>query len=147
MAHKFKIGQMVQYRPGGRSLREASGAYSITGFLPENAGQPAYRIRHFSEEHERVAHESELSAAYVRNAENIKAAFYHINTAECFFSLCKRAVFGAHHSISEAHLFRYLAEWDFKFNSRKVSDGERTALIAQQVEGKRLMYQRPSKTA
>jgi hypothetical protein len=25
-----------------------------------------------------------------------------------------RAVFGAHHSIGEAHLPRYLAEWDFK---------------------------------
>jgi hypothetical protein len=56
------LGQMVQYRPGARSLREAGGAYSITGFLPENDGQPAYRIRHFGEEHERVAQESELSA-------------------------------------------------------------------------------------
>ena len=28
----------------------------------------------------------------------------------------KRAVFGTHHSISEAHLHRYLVEWDFKFN-------------------------------
>jgi transposase-like protein len=82
---------------------------------------------------------------YVRNAQNIRAAFYHINTAECFFSLCKRAVFGTHHSLSEAHLFRYLAEWDFKWNSRTVTDGQRTAMIAQQMQGKRLMYQRPAK--
>jgi hypothetical protein len=40
--------------------------------------------------------------------------FIHVNTAECRFSLMKRAVFGTHHSISEAHLLRYLAEWDFK---------------------------------
>ena len=40
--------------------------------------------------------------------------FVHVNTAECRFSLMKRAVFGTHHSISEAHLPRYLAEWDFK---------------------------------
>ena len=82
---------------------------------------------------------------YVRNAEGIRASFYHVNTAECFFSLCKRAVFGAHPSISEAHLHRYLVEWDFKFNSRKISDGERTAMIAKQADGKRLMYQRPAK--
>jgi transposase-like protein len=37
--------------------------------------------------------------------------FAHTNTAECRFSLMKRAVFGTHHSISEAHLPRYLAEW------------------------------------
>ena len=30
--------------------------------LPEIEGQPAYRIKNFSEEHERVAQESELSA-------------------------------------------------------------------------------------
>ena len=46
--------------------------------------------------------------------------FAHINTAECRFSLMKRAVFGTHHSISEAHLSRYLAEWDFKWNTRKI---------------------------
>src|SRR6202034_4358775 len=51
----------------------------------------------------------------------------HTNTSECRFSLMKRAVFGAHHSISEAHLPRYLAEWDFKWNTRKISDGERAA--------------------
>jgi transposase-like protein len=70
--------------------------------------------------------------------------FAHVNTAECRFSLMKRAVFGAHHSVSEAHLHRYLVEWDFKWNTRKMPDGDRTALIARQAEGKRLTYQRPA---
>jgi hypothetical protein len=64
----------------------------------------------------------------------------HTNTAECFFSLCKRAVFGAHHSVSEAHLHRYLAEWDFKFNTRKITDRECAAAALKGIEGKRLMY-------
>lgn len=64
----------------------------------------------------------------------------HTNTAECRFSLMKRAVYGTHHSISEAHLSRYLVEWDFKFNTRKISDGERATLIAKGIEGKRLTY-------
>ncbi len=55
--------------------------------------------------------------------------FVHTNTAECRFSLMKRAVFGTHHSISEAHLPRYLAEWDFKWNTRNITDGERQLLI------------------
>src|SRR4030088_1045238 len=54
--------------------------------------------------------------------------FVHVNTAECRFSLMKRAVFGTHHSIGEAHLHRYLAEWDFKWNTRKMTDGERAAI-------------------
>jgi len=69
--------------------------------------------------------------------------FVHVNTAECRFSLMKRAVFGAHHSISEAHLPRYLAEWDFKWNTRKLKDGERVALALRGAEGKRLTYRQP----
>jgi hypothetical protein len=46
----------------------------------------------------------------------------------------KRAVFGTHHSISEAHLHRYLSDWDFKWNTRKTSDSERAAFIAKGIE-------------
>ena len=72
--------------------------------------------------------------------------FVHINTAEARFSLMKRAVFGAHHSVSEAHLPRYLVEWDFKWNTRKLKDGERAALALKGAEGKRLTYRNPHKT-
>jgi transposase-like protein len=72
--------------------------------------------------------------------------FIHVNTAECRFSLMKRAVFGTHHSISEAHLPRYLAEWDFKWNTRKMTDGERAATALKGIEGKRLTY-RPTNEA
>jgi transposase-like protein len=71
----------------------------------------------------------------------------YTNTAECRFSLMKRAVFGTHHSVSEAHLPRYLAEWDFKFNTRKISDRERAALALKGIEGKRLTYRIPHKAA
>jgi transposase-like protein len=67
----------------------------------------------------------------------------HVNTAEARFSLMKRAIVGAHHSVSEAHLHRYLAEWDFKWNTRKMKDGDRAALALEGAEGKRLTYQQP----
>ncbi len=69
--------------------------------------------------------------------------FIHVNTAECRFSLMKRAVYGAHHSVSEAHLHRYLTEWDFKWNTRKMNDGERAALALKGAGGKRLTYRQP----
>jgi transposase-like protein len=68
------------------------------------------------------------------------SGFVHVNTAECRFSLMKRAVFGTHHSVSEAHLPRYLAEWDFKWNTRNITDGERAALALKGAEGRRLTY-------
>ena len=73
--------------------------------------------------------------------------FAHTNTAECRFSLMKRAVFGTHHSISEAHLPRYLAEWDFKWNTRKMTDGERAAIALEGIEGKRLTYRQTNEAA
>jgi transposase-like protein len=87
--------------------------------------------------HETVVH-SKLE--YARDGK------WHINTAECYFSLCKRAVFGAHHVVSEGHLHRYIAEWDFKFNTRKLKDGERAALALKGAEGKRLTYRRADET-
>jgi hypothetical protein len=62
MAHKFKIGQIVHYRPADRGNRAAIGTYAVTARLPEIEGQPAYRIKHFNEVHERIAQESELTA-------------------------------------------------------------------------------------
>jgi transposase-like protein len=73
--------------------------------------------------------------------------FIHVNTAECRFSLMKRAVFGTRHSISEAHLPRYLAEWDFKWNTRKMTDGERAAIALEGIEGKRLTYWQTNEAA
>lgn len=85
----------------------------------------------------------------VNHSANEYARFglFHINTAECRFSLMKRSVYGAHHSVSEHHLGRYLVEWDFKFNTRKMTDGERAALALKGGEGKRLMYRQPREAA
>src|SRR5579864_2295454 len=42
----------------------------------------------------------------------------HTNTVEGFFSILKRGVYGVYQHISEAHLKRYLAEFDFRYNNR-----------------------------
>lgn len=64
----------------------------------------------------------------------------HINTAEGFFSQLKRSIDGTYHHVSEEHLHRYLAEFDYRYNTRKVKDSERTITAIRQAAGKRLMY-------
>jgi ISXO2-like transposase domain len=44
--------------------------------------------------------------------------FVHVNSAENYFSIFKRGVVGTFHHISEQHLHRYLAEFDFRYNNR-----------------------------
>ena len=72
--------------------------------------------------------------------------YAHCNTAESFFSILKRGITGTYHSVSEAHLHRYLAEFDFRYNTRTalgVEDTERAARALNGAEGKRLMYNQP----
>ena len=62
------------------------------------------------------------------------------NTVEGFFNLLKRGVYGSFHHISEKDVHRYLSEFDFRYNGRKISDGARTELAIYGFEGKRLKY-------
>ncbi|MBC8107991.1 MAG: IS1595 family transposase [Anaerolineae bacterium] len=65
------------------------------------------------------------------------------NTIESSFALVKRGLHGIYHAVSQEHLHRYLAHFDFLWNCRKMNDGDRTVLLIQSAEGKRLMYHAP----
>jgi transposase-like protein len=62
----------------------------------------------------------------------------HTNTVEGYFGLLKRGLTGVYHQVGSQHLHRYLAEFDFRYNARKISDTDRTLLALSQAEGKRL---------
>lgn len=66
------------------------------------------------------------------------------NTVEGFFSILKRGIYGVYHHVSKEHLHRYLAEFDFRYNARKITDGERAQLAIIGSAGKRLMYKKPA---
>lgn len=68
----------------------------------------------------------------------------HTNSAEGYFSQLKRSIDGTHHHVSERHLNRYLAEFDYRYSTRKLKDGERTELAIQRTTGKRLRYEEPA---
>jgi hypothetical protein len=67
----------------------------------------------------------------------------HTNTIEGFFSIFKRGMRGVYQHCKEKHLHRYLAEFDFRYNTRKLTDWERTILAVRGGEGKRLTYHQP----
>lgn len=67
----------------------------------------------------------------------------HTNTIESYFSLFKRGLVGTYHHVAPKHLKRYVGEFDFRYNTRKESDAERTTSALKGIEGKRLTYRRP----
>jgi transposase-like protein len=62
------------------------------------------------------------------------------NTAESFFALLKRGVHGTFHHVSKTHLRRYCDEFSFRWNQRKVSDGNRATEAIKGIVGKSLSY-------
>jgi hypothetical protein len=67
----------------------------------------------------------------------------HVNSAEGYFSILKRGIYGCYFHVSEDHLHRYLAEFDFRYSNRiahGVDDVERTERAVRGIIGKRLTY-------
>jgi len=62
------------------------------------------------------------------------------NTVEGWFALLRRGVTGTFHHVSEQHLDRYVDEFAFRYNRRKITDAERTVSAIQKIGGKRLKY-------
>src|SRR5437763_8984443 len=65
------------------------------------------------------------------------------NTVEGFFANLRRGIDGTYHHVSKQHLHRYLAEFDFRYNARKMTDSDRREAALQGFSGKRLMLHDP----
>lgn len=63
----------------------------------------------------------------------------HTNTIEGYFALLKRGINGVYHHVGTQHLDQYLGEFDFRYCTRALTDGQRTIAGLQKAEGKRLM--------
>jgi transposase-like protein len=93
--------------------------------------------------HESVDHSRAEYAYYDKLTDRVVS----INVSENFFSILKRGINGIYHSVSEAHLHRYLKEFDFRYNNRSalgVEDDARAAKALKGVENKRLTYNQPA---
>lgn len=111
---KAAIRQVVD--PRARIMSDENSAYN--GIGKEFGG------------HETVCHSAK---EYARGNVNT-------NTAESSFAIVKRGLIGIYHNVSKEYLHRYLWQFDFVWNSRKLNDGERTVLAIKSAEGKRLTY-------
>ena len=98
----------------------------------DDAGQYRHMGRDFK--HESVNHSAN---EYVRGDA-------HTNTVENYFSILKRGITGCYFHVSEAHLHRYLAEFDFRYSNREglgVDDVSRAETALKGFRGKRLTYE------
>jgi hypothetical protein len=60
--HRYKVGQAVDFTPGGRwGLPASAREYKVLRLLPSEGGDLLYRIKSSAETFERVAKERELT--------------------------------------------------------------------------------------
>ncbi len=78
--------------------------------------------------------------AFVNHTTEYVRGNVHTNSVENFWSLLKRALRGTYISVDPAHLLAYCDEQAFRFNERKLTDGERFRSVTGSVVGKRLTY-------
>jgi transposase-like protein len=85
-------------------------------------------------EHDKVNHGQREYSRY----DYVTGRTASTNAVEGYFGNFKRQIDGTHHHVSGFHLHRYSGEFEFKYNTRKICDGERTVQTAKRLEGRRL---------
>jgi transposase-like protein len=140
--HKFKVLSLVDRTTGkARSFKvDNVDGKTIIPIVRENIAKEAVVMT------DDAAHYKHLKAGFagheiVRHSKGQYGyGVVHTNTIEGYFSIFKRGMKGIYQHCSEKHLHRYLAEFDFRYNERKVTDGERAETALKGIKGKRLTY-------
>ena len=122
----------------GRNLRAAVEANVAAGDKVHTDDHRGYTGLKNGFDHESVNHSKKQYSKKGKDGGKVTT-----NTVESSFALLKRGIVGAFHHVSKEHLHRYTAEFDFRWNHRKTTDGERTDQAIRQTVGKRLSYKAP----
>lgn len=149
-APKKAVVALVERDGHARSFHVANvNAKDVRALVVTNIDRASHLMTDESPIYERMGREfnGHSTVNHSRGEYVTLGGFKHSNTAENFFSIFKRGVIGTYHHMSEAHLGRYCAEFDLRYNTRDMTDGERAAVILKGAEGRRLTYRRIDKLA
>ena len=143
---KHAVFALVERGGEVRSFHVANvSSKTLRPIIVKSASRKSYLMTDESPVYPRVGKEFAGHGAVNHSAkEYVRGTFWYTNSVESYFALLKRGVYGAFHNVSEAHLHRYLAEFDFRHNNRDISDAERADELLRGARGKRLVYQQPN---
>lgn len=120
---------------------------TLRPMIVKNADRASYLMTDDSVVYPKIGEEFAGHGSVNHSAdEYVRGTFWHTNTVESYFATLKRGVMGTFHSISEQHLPRYLAEFDFRYNNRNLTDGEKATALIAGAKGKRLTYHQANRT-
>jgi transposase-like protein len=146
--HKMKILALVERDGEARSFKIPT--VTAATLAPILKAQIAQEARLMTDEHfgyTKVGREFGSHEVVSHSRREYSRGDVTTNTVEGYFSVLKRGLIGTYHHVSEQHLFRYMGEFDFRYNNRKTTDTERADNALKGITGKRLTYRRVSPQA
>jgi transposase-like protein len=150
VAHKRTIVSLVERGGIVRSFHVAvSDAPTVAGIVNENVLRETRLHTDESRLYTKVGANFAKHETVNHSAKEYARGDVTTNSVEGYFSIFKRGMKGVYQHCGEAHLHRYLAEYDFRFNHRVAlgfNDGDRAALAVKSAAGKRLTYRQPDST-
>jgi transposase-like protein len=144
---KQKVVTLVERGGAARSFHVASvTSKTLRTVIVKNADRASHLMTDGHTGYVRVGREfaSHSSVDHVAG-EYVREGHHHSNTVENYFSILKRGIIGTFHHVSEAHLGRYLSEFDFRYSTRAdlgFTDAMRADAMLKATTGKRLTYRR-----
>lgn len=143
--HRHKQGVVGLLDPSTGEARafhvKPATAQSVRDILVKNASRKSALVTDESHIYNKVGREfGQHQTVWHARGQYVNSQGYTTNHVENFFGVFKRGMRGVYTFCGEQHLQRYLDEYAFRYTNRFVSDGERTALALQGIEGKRLTY-------
>lgn len=143
-AHKNAVVSLVERGGSVRSFHVPSAdADTVAKIVRENVHRETRLHTDESKLYRRVGTEFAAHETVMHVAREYARGDVTTNTVEGYFSIFKRGMRGNYQHCAEKNLHRYLAEYDFRYNTRAMTDGERAVLAVQSGVGKRLTYRQP----
>lgn len=143
--HKMKILSLVERGGEKRSFHVPSvTAKTLRPILLEQISQKARLMTDEYRSYTRVGKQFAEHSTVNHAAKEYARGDITTNTVESSFALLKRGLIGTFHHVGEQHLQKYATEFDFRWNNKETTDGERAVVLVSQIGGKRLTYRQPN---
>ena len=141
---KMKVVSLVQRGGEVRSFKvDKVNSSTIQDILFRNVPRNSHLLTDEAKYYKAVGAEYASHKSVNHSREEYARGFgIHVNTLEGYFSIFKRGMKGVYQHCDEKHLQRYLAEFDFRYNTRESGDSARRDKALSWAEGKRLTYRR-----
>ena len=144
---KRAVIALVERTDAGSNVRAfhvaTADSETVADIVRDNIAREAILVTDESRLYTRVGHEFAGHETVNHSAKEYVRGKAHTNTVENYFLTFKRGMRGVYQHCAEKNLHRYLAEFEFRYNTRDITDGERSVLAVRDGGGTRLTYRQP----